>query len=117
MRQIISITLLIIVSGLASAHMMKGGMGMENDSATQQQPSNSRASANTSASHHDGYAKTQTFCTGCHQLPNPGQHTARQWPQVIERMQTYMQQQRRRLPNSSEVKLILQYLDNSQADN
>lgn len=115
MRQILVLTTLLIVSGLASAQMMNGGMGMSNRADDQKQSSSSQGSANTSASHHNGYAETQRFCTGCHQAPNPSQHTAKEWPQVIERMQGYMQKQRRRLPNSSEIKLVLEYLDDSEA--
>jgi cytochrome c553 len=106
---------LIAISSAANAQMMNGGMGMKNGTTDQQQPSSSQASANASASHHNGYAETQTFCTGCHQPPTPSQHTANEWPQVIERMQKYMQKQRRRLPNSSEIKLVLEYLDDSKA--
>ena len=110
MRRSMLLVMLIVASNIASAHMMNGSMGRG-----AQQPS-TQDDSNKTTTGQKGYALTQTYCTGCHQPPNPVQHTPQQWPQVIERMQRYMQQQRRRLPDSSEVKLILQYLDNSQTD-
>src|SRR5512133_2518914 len=29
-------------------------------------------------------------CTQCHALPDPGRHTAREWPAVVQRMRGYM---------------------------
>ena len=112
MKRITILALLIATSSAASAQMMNGNM-MGRSAMSQEQPSRSQDAANKQ----NGYAVTQTYCTGCHQPPDPRQHTPQEWPRVIERMQTYMQQQRRRLPASSEVKLILQYLDNSHAHN
>ena len=28
----------------------------------------------------------QNYCTQCHELPGPGRHTAKEWPQVLDRM-------------------------------
>jgi hypothetical protein len=108
------LAVLFIVSGLANAHMMSGNMG--GGTMAKEQPSDSQGSTKKSASSQKGYAQVHTFCTGCHQPPNPQQHTPKQWPLVLERMQAHMQRQRMRLPDSSEVKLILEYLDDSKTD-
>ncbi len=115
MKRITMLAILITISGTVSAHMMNGNMG--GSVMAQKQASDSHDSASKTESDQKGHALTQTFCTGCHQPPNPGQHTPEEWPQVVEKMQGYMQRQRRRLPDSSEVKHILRYLDNSKADN
>jgi cytochrome c553 len=115
MKRITILAILVAVSSAVSAHMMNGNMG--GSVTVQKQASDSDDSASKGEGNQEGHAQVQTFCAGCHQPPNPGQHTPQEWPQVVERMQSYMQKQRRRLPNSSEVKHILQYLDNSQEDN
>jgi cytochrome c5 len=115
MKRITMLAILVAISGAANAHMMDGNMG--GSVTAQKQASDSHDSTSKTTSDKKGHALTQIFCTGCHQPPNPGQHTPQEWPQVVERMQTHMQKQRRRLPNSSEVKHILRYLDNSEADN
>lgn len=110
-RTILSI-LLIVTSGAAGAQMMGSGMG----SSMMNQKSPSTSSESTSKSPADktkGYTETQTFCSQCHKPPVPEQHTPEEWPGVVERMQGYMQKKMMRLPESSELKLILEYLDNS----
>jgi len=61
-----------------------------------------------------GYDLTRHFCSQCHVTPNPMQHNAAQWPQVVARMQNYMRQQKRPLPDADQHNLILNYLETGQ---
>ncbi|WP_078484992.1 hypothetical protein [Solemya pervernicosa gill symbiont] len=42
-------------------------------------------------SDHPGALLMQRYCAQCHNLPGPGRHTAVEWPQVLERMDTLME--------------------------
>ena len=37
-----------------------------------------------------GAVLMQSYCTQCHALPGPGRHTAKEWPQVLDRMLVLM---------------------------
>jgi len=53
------------------------------------------------------------YCTQCHALPGPGMHTSDDWPQVIGRMNQYMQTMHSfhvQKPSSDEAQAILDYL-------
>lgn len=38
----------------------------------------------------EGGRAFRAICSQCHALPDPGQHTAAEWPAVVERMKDYM---------------------------
>ncbi|MDW3094694.1 MAG: hypothetical protein R8G33_03375 [Gammaproteobacteria bacterium] len=52
-------------------------------------------------------------CVQCHVLPDPGQHTAAEWPSVVERMLGYMNVQNKQAPNEEQTQMIVEYLQNS----
>lgn len=67
--------------------------------------------------HHDqrpsmamGMEVNRTFCARCHVPPNPMQHTAEQWPMVVDRMQQYMHQRGMRMPDPVQAEALLEYL-------
>lgn len=95
---------LLTITGISFAGMMGHGMGGMMGSQA------SPPSQNTNSNIRKGYRLVKTYCTQCHQMPNPNQHTPADWPAVVSRMESYMQQQRRPFPNSSEQKLLLDYL-------
>jgi len=49
-------------------------------------------------------------CGVCHPLPNPGLHTAQEWPRVLERMQMRMRMLGRPPLSDEETADILAYL-------
>ncbi len=63
-------------------------------------------------------ALMQNYCIQCHALPGPGRHTAKEWPQVLEHMQTLMDVSNRfgglmgniKTPSATEQKQLQQYL-------
>ncbi|MBI1422282.1 MAG: hypothetical protein GC149_02370 [Gammaproteobacteria bacterium] len=111
MPRLLPAILLFTVTGLASAGMMGGMNGMMGSTPPPEPPPQNAAPAI-----HQGYDLTQEYCAQCHQLPAPSQHTPAEWPHVVARMQAYMQQQHRHVPNAREQQLILDYLDKSNAD-
>lgn len=103
--------LLIIMLGLTSyshAHMMGGGM-MGANSSPPVPPKK-----NVAPRIKKGYRLVQTYCVQCHRSPNPAQHSATEWPDVVTRMQHYMRQQHRPVPTATDRKLILDYLASQQ---
>lgn len=56
----------------------------------------------------DLFAKT---CSRCHELPDPGQHSARDWAAVVMRMRQHMVQILRESPPQAEVQDIILYLE------
>ena len=50
------------------------------------------------------------FCGGCHTPPDPGVHTARDWPEVVARMHQLMATQGKPLPNQAQLGEIMNYL-------
>jgi hypothetical protein len=107
MRRLNVLIMLSIMSGLASAGMMGNGMG------GMMGPQNSPPSPppkNADPATRKGYNLTLQYCAQCHVPPNPNQHSAADWPQVVTRMQGYMQQQRRQVPSAAKRQLILEYL-------
>jgi cytochrome c5 len=49
-------------------------------------------------------------CSQCHALPDPKLHTADEWPNVVERMRTNMQNMGRRVITDQEMNEIVSYL-------
>ncbi len=52
-----------------------------------------------------------TECSRCHELPDPRQHTASDWPAVVIRMREHSVQMLRRSPPQSQVQEIILYLE------
>ncbi len=53
----------------------------------------------------------QQVCARCHALPDPGQHTAAEWPGVVERMRTHMEQSKIPGITDQQANEIVEYLD------
>ena len=49
-------------------------------------------------------------CSQCHGLPDPGRHTAKEWPTIVERMRGYMQSMDKKVITENEGKEIVSYL-------
>jgi hypothetical protein len=52
----------------------------------------------------------QSTCVLCHALPDPQQHTAEEWPAVIERMRQNMITQGKTVPNEATIGEIVVFL-------
>ena len=50
------------------------------------------------------------LCVQCHVLPDPIQHTAEEWPAVVDRMSGYMAVQNKQVPNEQQTEKIVEYL-------
>lgn len=50
------------------------------------------------------------FCQQCHALPDPKQHTASEWPGVVERMRGNMRSMGRKVADDGEAQRIVEYL-------
>ena len=50
-------------------------------------------------------------CSQCHGLPDPRQHTARQWPSVVARMEQHMRERNLPLPGENAIKDIDAFLE------
>ena len=49
-------------------------------------------------------------CSRCHAVPDPSQHTAEEWPTVVERMRGHMRQQEVGDLSDREARAIVDYL-------
>lgn len=49
-------------------------------------------------------------CSQCHVLPDPGQHSATEWPVVVERMKGYMADMGKPVPDEKTVRDIVGFL-------
>ena len=56
------------------------------------------------------------YCSNCHAEPAPTQHRARDWPNVVRRMEAYMRSRGWSTPNNSQRQLIDEYLQKHAAD-
>jgi hypothetical protein len=63
----------------------------------------------------EGGQLAQEYCTQCHVLPHPQQHTGQQWPQVVSRMEFYRARRRLPVPDEKATAEILEYLENNGA--
>jgi cytochrome c2 len=52
----------------------------------------------------------RSVCSQCHTLPDPGQHNAKGWPGVVERMKGYMKSMGKQVPDEETQKVILGFL-------
>lgn len=50
------------------------------------------------------------YCQQCHALPDPAQHTAAEWPKVVERMRGNMRSMGKEIANDQDAQLITDYL-------
>ncbi|HYQ90634.1 MAG TPA: hypothetical protein VES89_00815 [Candidatus Competibacteraceae bacterium] len=52
------------------------------------------------------------YCSQCHALPSPAQHTRAEWPAVVARMKAHMQElsQQSQVPDPPELEKIIAYL-------
>ncbi len=57
-----------------------------------------------------GGQKFKQTCTQCHALPDPKQHTIKEWPTVIQRMKKNMAQMGKPVISQKEEQLILDFL-------
>lgn len=51
-----------------------------------------------------------SVCSRCHALPYPGQHTAREWPSVMERMRRYISEADQDQPPEKDWEQIVNFL-------
>jgi hypothetical protein len=53
------------------------------------------------------------YCSQCHAVPSPAQHTSAQWPAVVSRMQRYMQASSAQIshPSPSQISTVVHYLE------
>lgn len=58
----------------------------------------------------------QHYCGGCHGAPRPGLHTAREWPNIVARMQQRRMSARLGPIPNDELRQILDYLQANAAD-
>jgi mono/diheme cytochrome c family protein len=49
-------------------------------------------------------------CSQCHGLPDPGRHTAEEWPAIVEKMRGYMQTMNKKVVTENEEEEIVSYL-------
>ncbi len=57
-----------------------------------------------------GAAIFRRACSRCHALPDPGQHTAAEWPAVVARMREHMQQMNVGDVSDADAQAIVAYL-------
>ncbi|MEJ2107677.1 MAG: hypothetical protein P8X48_10175 [Acidiferrobacteraceae bacterium] len=113
MRPTVVLLVLLLLSGVATAGMMGSGMG-----GGMMGPSGSGSNtppANLDSAARKGYDLTQEYCGRCHAAPVPQQHTAAEWPRVVDRMERYMHRQGRPAPNAEDTDTILHYLASATA--
>lgn len=78
--------------------------------ANAQQPINRSKYSNLDSA--DGKVFTQT-CAQCHVLPEPKQHTASEWPNVVGRMLGHIAVRNMSTPDIQQVEQIVEYLQNN----
>ncbi len=52
----------------------------------------------------------RSVCSQCHALPDPGQHTVKKWPAVVERMKGHMISMGKQVPDEKTLGKILGFL-------
>jgi len=121
MRQVLKIIAIVLVlAGLgfllescdrpgSSGHMMGGGM-MSGGMMGQLPPANTHQTLPEPQS--EGAQLLQRYCGQCHAPPAPAAHTAREWPQVVERMKQHMVTQGKAMPDREQLREITDYLQN-----
>lgn len=59
-----------------------------------------------------GYQEAKNFCSQCHSLPFGDQHPPAAWPDVVARMEGYIQTQKRKMPSQAEHDAIVNFFQN-----
>lgn len=77
-------------------------------STSSDQPSHAPAAATSSMQM--GMTVDRSFCARYHAVPSPMQHTADQWPFVVDRMKRYMYLRGMRMPDAQQTAALLEYL-------
>ena len=54
-------------------------------------------------------SREKYICSQCHGLPTPDQHTALEWPAVINRMVGYMQANGKSMPDDKEREELINF--------
>ena len=52
----------------------------------------------------------EVICSQCHVLPDPKQHTANEWPDVVERMTQNMKTMGKPIPDQESLKTVVEFL-------
>ncbi|MGH9433236.1 MAG: c-type cytochrome [Terriglobia bacterium] len=52
-------------------------------------------------------------CTQCHALPDPRQHTAQEWPQVVALMRKNMVVMGKTVPDATTLQMITEFLEDA----
>jgi hypothetical protein len=63
----------------------------------------------TSTKYIEGYKQAKVSCTQCHAMPHPNQHSSLEWPSVIKKMEKYIRENNKTMPNISQQKSIINY--------
>jgi len=58
----------------------------------------------------EGARLLQRFCERCHVLPDPRQHSAAEWPGVVEKMKGHMEAMGKPLPDNKTLRDIVGFL-------
>ncbi len=61
--------------------------------------------------HTEGAMLFAATCTQCHALPDPKQHTAQQWPEVVARMRENMVSMGKPVPDAATLRSITEFLE------
>jgi len=99
--------LLLLATYAQSSDMRQGGMmgsGTIGESQGEEQPVQ-----NTNIKYKKGYAQAQSTCSQCHAVPRTGKHSSSQWPNVISRMEGYIEAYNKIMPSKPELKSIINY--------
>lgn len=60
--------------------------------------------------HSAGAMVLQDYCTQCHNLPDPRQHSAQEWPAVVERMRGHEAAMGKIVPDKTTTAEIIDFL-------
>jgi len=63
------------------------------------------------ASDSDGAHMVKKYCSDCHAPPSPLTHTAKEWPNVLYRMQEHRRMKAYGLIGEGEQAILLEYLE------
>jgi hypothetical protein len=98
--------------GMMGGGMMGGGMmggGMMGGGMMGNMPSGN-TSQTLPEQQSEGAQLLQQFCSECHAPPAPSAHTAREWPQVVDRMNQHMVTQGKPAPDREQLRKLIAYL-------
>jgi hypothetical protein len=102
----------MMAGGMMAGGMMGGGMmggGMMGGGMMGNMPSGN-TSQTLPEQQSEGAQLLQQFCSECHAPPAPSAHTAREWPQVVDRMNQHMVTQGKPAPDREQLRKLIAYL-------